>query len=452
RPLRVPERGPRPPARAADRDAGTGRGPRRALARPGRARRDRGDPRRLRAPLQPRPDPRRRHARRHGLRHQAARPRGPGRHGPARGRLRLRVGRPRARGAVPVRPRLRLLLAGGPAAAVVVPGGLRRAGRVRARDAASGRAPRGPLRRPLPSAHDGPPGARRGPAAGARRAEGQDRGRVRAGAPRPRLPLAGRRVPRAPGPRRLRGAALGRRCRPRRVAGSPGPRRRAVRRPGPRFDARDRHRRGRPRRPGGAGRRPGRSPRVHARGGPLLMDVELRPLSEDDLEQVIHVRATSYGPVADRQRTLQSLGWRMPYSLGAFVGGRLRSMSFMFPLAAWVGGRKTTVAGLSGVATAPEARRQGLVARSLRRWFALLHDQGIGWSAEHPFDPTFYARLGYQTVPNGHTLELPPARLRASTRAGPGRSEGIVAEPVGAEAVADMARVHAAFASRFSFA
>src|SRR5690606_38653502 len=123
RPLRVPERGPRPPARAADRDAGTGRGPRRALARPGRARRDRGDPRRLRAPLQPRPDPRRRHARRHGLRHQAARPRGPGRHGPARGRLRLRVGRPRARGAVPVRPRLRLLLAGGPAAAVVVPGG-----------------------------------------------------------------------------------------------------------------------------------------------------------------------------------------------------------------------------------------------------------------------------------------------------------------------------------------
>ncbi len=182
------------------------------------------------------------------------------------------------------------------------------------------------------------------------------------------------------------------------------------------------------------------------------MDVELRPLGEDDLEQVIHVRATSYGPVADRQRTLQSLGWRMPYSLGAFVGGRLRSMSFMFPLAAWVGGRKTTVAGLSGVATAPEARRQGLVARSLRRWFALLHDQGIGWSAEHPFDPTFYARLGYQTVPNGHTLELPLARLRASTRAGPGRSEGIVAEPVGAEAVADMARVHAAFASRFSFA
>lgn len=181
------------------------------------------------------------------------------------------------------------------------------------------------------------------------------------------------------------------------------------------------------------------------------MDVEFRPLTEDDIDQVLRLRAIAFGQFGDREGYLASVTWRLPYSLGAFSGGRLRSMSIMIPFEAYVAGRRVTVGGLSGVATAPEARRLGLVAKGLRRWFEDLRERGVGWSTEHPFDPTFYARLGYQTVPNGHTLELPLPRLKAAAR-GATWEGGLVAEPAGPEAAPALARVFAPWARRFSFA
>jgi len=181
------------------------------------------------------------------------------------------------------------------------------------------------------------------------------------------------------------------------------------------------------------------------------VDVEFRPLTEDDIDQVLRLRAIAFGQFGDREGYLASVTWRLPYSLGAFSGGRLRSMSIMIPFEAYVAGRRVTVGGLSGVATAPEARRLGLVARGLRRWFEDLRERGVGWSTEHPFDPTFYARLGYQTVPNGHTLELPLPRLKAAAR-GATWEGGLVAEPAGPEAAPALARVFAPWARRFSFA
>lgn len=181
------------------------------------------------------------------------------------------------------------------------------------------------------------------------------------------------------------------------------------------------------------------------------MDIELRQVTQSDLDQVFHLRGVAYGPVPDRQRALATLTWRLPYALGAFAGGRLLSMSMMIPFEAYLGGRTVTIGGLSGVATAPEARRRGLVAMSLRRWFEDLHERGVGWSAEHPFDPTFYARLGYQTVPNGHTLEVPVSRLKATAGRAQAREASLLAAPVGPEATAELARVYDRYAPRFSF-
>ncbi len=182
------------------------------------------------------------------------------------------------------------------------------------------------------------------------------------------------------------------------------------------------------------------------------MDVEFRPVGDGDVEQVLHLRGVSYGPVRDRARAVEGLSWRLPYSLGAFAGGRLLSLTIMVPFEAYVGGRRVTLGGLTSVATAPQARRRGLVAAGLRRWFADLHERGIGWSAEHPFDPTFYARLGYQTLRNGHTLEVPVPRLEASAAGAEWRDADVVAEPAGPEAAPALARVFASWAPRFSFA
>ncbi len=179
------------------------------------------------------------------------------------------------------------------------------------------------------------------------------------------------------------------------------------------------------------------------------MSDEFRPLTADDMDQLLDVRSVSYGPIVDRDRAAAALTWRLPHSLGVFRGGRLRSVSFMYPFEAYLGGGRVTLGALSGVATGPEARRGGLVAQSLRRWYADLHERGIAWSAEHPFEPTFYGKLGYQTVHNGHTLEMTPAELRASTRARLEEPRG--AEPVGMEAVPELHRIYTAYARRFSF-
>lgn len=180
------------------------------------------------------------------------------------------------------------------------------------------------------------------------------------------------------------------------------------------------------------------------------MTVEFRPLTADDIDQLIDLRSIAYGPVTDRDRAAEVLTGRLPYSLGAFSAGRLRSVSFMLPLGAYVGGRRVTIGGLSGVATAPEARRGGLVAQSLRRLLTELHEQGVGWSAEHPFEPTFYERLGYQSVLNGHTVEVTVAELRAST--GSGHRRAVDAELVGPGELGGVKEVHANYARRFSFA
>lgn len=193
---------------------------------------------------------------------------------------------------------------------------------------------------------------------------------------------------------------------------------------------------------------------------------EFRQLTLDDMDQLLDVRSVSYQPVVDREAAGKQLEWRLPHSLGVFRGGRLRSVTFMYPLATYVGGARTLMGGLSGVATAPEARRGGLVAQSLRRWYADLHERGIGWSSEHPFEPTFYARLGYQTVPNGHSVQMPFEKLKLSVGVGRhpvGRGSGegnlgsaasaddLGAEPVGPEATAAMQRIYEAYAWRFSF-
>ena len=176
---------------------------------------------------------------------------------------------------------------------------------------------------------------------------------------------------------------------------------------------------------------------------------QFRQLTPDDMEQLIDVRSASYGPMGDREQATKVLLTRLPYSLGAFKDGRLRSVTIMLPLAAYLAGREVTIGGLNGVATSPESRRGGLVAQGMGRWFEDLRGRGIGWSAEHPFEPSFYARYGYQTVLNGHTLELPLGELRSSV--GDARSIDVEAEPLNVEAVERFKPIYSGFAQRYSF-
>lgn len=171
-----------------------------------------------------------------------------------------------------------------------------------------------------------------------------------------------------------------------------------------------------------------------------------RPLTEEDLGELLHHRAVAFGGTAAgaEERVVEHVRALLPVTLGSFQEGRLASSAAMYPFEMFVGGSRTAVGGLAAVVTAPWARRRGHVAGLLRAWFERLHRDGVAWCAEHPFDPRFYARYGFQSLPNGRTVEVPPAVF------GGGRPPD--ARRLTGPDLAPLAPVHRAFARRHSFA
>lgn len=176
------------------------------------------------------------------------------------------------------------------------------------------------------------------------------------------------------------------------------------------------------------------------------MTSPVRPLREDDLDAWIRVRRASFGTPRDPddQGVRRILASRLPFSRGYERDGRLVACCTWYPYPAWIGGVRVPTGALASVVSAPEARRRGHVRELVAGGLRELHERGVGWALEHPFDPTFYDRLGFRTVPAGAYLELPIERL-------PGRARDVdfaPTEPTDPE----LRRIRAVFAAARSFA
>lgn len=178
------------------------------------------------------------------------------------------------------------------------------------------------------------------------------------------------------------------------------------------------------------------------------MTATLRPLAEEDVPQLLMLRRLAFNRAEDAASpdVRRSMRMRLPHTRGAFVDGRLVAAATWYPFEAWIGGARMPTGGLASVVSAPEARRRGHVRRLLASGFAELHEQGVGWSLEHPFDPRFYGRVGYRSVPNGALVELPIQRLPE------GRPGDADAELLGPDAVERLRDMHETFARRWTFA
>lgn len=169
---------------------------------------------------------------------------------------------------------------------------------------------------------------------------------------------------------------------------------------------------------------------------------EVRPLTAADIDAAVAIRSfAQWGRVDDDHK--QRFARSVPRSLGSFQDGTLAAIATMHEFDVYVGGSKVTFGGLAGVATSPTHRRKGHVAGLLRAWYERLHDDGIGLSGEFPFDPSFYARYGYQTLVNGCVFDMPVERLPRGAHD---------AVEIGPDRWAELAPIHAAYARRFSLA
>ncbi len=139
----------------------------------------------------------------------------------------------------------------------------------------------------------------------------------------------------------------------------------------------------------------------------------VRALTESDLEQLFAVRQVAFLEPADLSdpATLQRYRDRLPYTRGYFGEDTLTSAYTLFPFEMYLAGRRVVMGGLAGVASAPEYRRRGHIAKLLEDALEQLRVAGVGWCLEYPFDPRFYARYGWQSVASGSLVEIPSDKL-----------------------------------------
>lgn len=139
----------------------------------------------------------------------------------------------------------------------------------------------------------------------------------------------------------------------------------------------------------------------------------IRPLEEGDLEQLFAIRRVSFldrSNFSDEAVRARQLA-RLPFSFGHFLDGKLTSAAVCYPFEMFVAGQRVRVGGLASVLSAPETRRRGFVRALLADILQRLHRDGVGWALEYPFDPRFYARYGFATVPTGFELTVPAEKL-----------------------------------------
>lgn len=144
---------------------------------------------------------------------------------------------------------------------------------------------------------------------------------------------------------------------------------------------------------------------------------EIRQLKADDFDEMIALLQFAFQYKMEPERLEKERANFRPEWYHALFGeeGRMLSSCLLYPFEIWLRGRKFKMGGIAGVASWPDARRQGGVARLLVHALERMRAEGQSISMLAPFSFAFYRKYGYEmTIERKNcTLEtkhLPPRR------------------------------------------
>ena len=97
--------------------------------------------------------------------------------------------------------------------------------------------------------------------------------------------------------------------------------------------------------------------------------------------------------------------------------GTLLAGMEVIPYTMWFDGQTVPMYGIGGVASVPEARRQGNIRKIFEKVFADIYEKGAVFSHLYPFSYDYYRRFGYEQcgAANRYTLLTAPARALPNT-------------------------------------
>ncbi|GAA0381733.1 UPF0256 protein [Acrocarpospora corrugata] len=151
--------------------------------------------------------------------------------------------------------------------------------------------------------------------------------------------------------------------------------------------------------------------------------MEIRDLTEADLDAVLDGRKRAFGPLSEGSAAV----WRklvLPFLaegryLGAFAGNRLVGTARINPYTQWWHGRPVSMGGVASVTVSPEDRGRGAGRQIMLAVIERAAELGHLVSALYPATTHVYRRLGWEHAGAQLIAAIPAEALRRVTAAEP---------------------------------
>ncbi|WP_373228935.1 enhanced intracellular survival protein Eis [Cohnella sp.] len=143
--------------------------------------------------------------------------------------------------------------------------------------------------------------------------------------------------------------------------------------------------------------------------------MEIRQLRADEFEERVALSEFAFQfQLPPEKLETHRTAFRPEWEWGIFnEKGEMLSVLSILPFETWIQGKKIAMGGIAGVATWPEARRQGSVSKLLVHSLDTMRKNGQTISMLHPFAFSFYRKYGWEmTIERKNytilTHQLPP--------------------------------------------
>ncbi|WP_274364683.1 GNAT family N-acetyltransferase [Paenibacillus thermotolerans] len=143
---------------------------------------------------------------------------------------------------------------------------------------------------------------------------------------------------------------------------------------------------------------------------------DIRNLRPDEIEEAIRLSEFAFQlslTAEERAERVQASGAKPERQWGCFEDGRLAAKLVLLDLKTYIHGRLFAMGGIAGVATWPEYRRQGFVAKLLKHSLQIMKERGQTVSYLHPFAFGFYRKFGWETYASYKKYELTREQMPA---------------------------------------
>lgn len=174
--------------------------------------------------------------------------------------------------------------------------------------------------------------------------------------------------------------------------------------------------------------------------------MEIRQLRSDEFEERIAISEFAFQiKLTPEKKESQRVTFRPEENWGAFdEHGMLLSGLILLPFEAWIQGRRLMMGGIAGVATWPEARRQGCVSKLVLHSLKTMREAGQTISMLAPFEFYFYRKYGWEMTVERKKYTIEKLRLPARVET-PGEVKRMLNPDIGV-----LDQVYSKYASRYS--